>query len=32
MERKKASDFDQQVLDLYDGRAHDFVSHRDFLS
>ena len=31
MERKKASDFDQRLLDLYDAYAHGRVSRREFL-
>lgn len=31
MERKQASDFDQELLDLYDGYAHDRISRREFL-
>ena len=31
MERMKASDFDQGLLDLYDGYAHGTVSRREFL-
>lgn len=31
MNRKKASDFDQAVLDLYDGYVHGRISRRDFL-
>ena len=31
IERKKASDFDQELLDLYDGYAHGTVSRREFL-
>ncbi len=30
MERKKASDFDQRALDLYDDYAHGRISRRDF--
>ncbi|MGI9486134.1 MAG: YghX family hydrolase [Geminicoccaceae bacterium] len=30
MERKKASDFDQELLDLYDGYAHGQISKRQF--
>ena len=30
MERKKASDFDQELLDLYDGYAHGEISKRQF--
>jgi carboxymethylenebutenolidase len=30
MERKKASDFDQRALDLYDDYAHGRLSRRDF--
>lgn len=31
MERKRASDFPQEVLDLFDGYQHGFLSRRDFL-
>jgi len=31
MERLKASDFDQRLLDLYDGYAHGHLSRRQFL-
>ena len=31
MERKKATDFDQGLLDLYDGYAHGQISRRQFL-
>lgn len=31
MERKKASDFDQELLDLYDSYAHDRINRREFL-
>ncbi len=31
MERKKAGDFDQGLLDLYDGYAHGRISRRQFL-
>lgn len=31
MERKKASDFPQEVLDLFDGYVHGTMSRRDFL-
>ncbi len=31
MERKKASDFDQGLLDLYDGYAHGRLDRREFL-
>jgi carboxymethylenebutenolidase len=31
MERRKASDFPQAVLDLFDGYQHGFVSRREFL-
>lgn len=31
MERKKASDFDQELLDLYDSYAHNRISRREFL-
>jgi len=30
MERKKATDFDQELLDLYDRYAHNFISRREF--
>ncbi|MGW8248308.1 MAG: YghX family hydrolase [Acidiferrobacterales bacterium] len=30
MDRKKASDFDQELLDLYDKYAHNIISRRDF--
>ena len=30
-DRKKASDFDQKLLDLYDGYAHNQISRREFL-
>jgi len=30
MERKKASEFDQELLDLYDKYAHNLISRRDF--
>lgn len=30
MQRKKASDFDQELLDLYDGYAHGEISKRQF--
>jgi len=30
MERKKASDFDQELLDLYDGYTHGEISKRQF--
>jgi len=30
MERKKAGDFDQELLDLYDKYAHNLISRRDF--
>jgi carboxymethylenebutenolidase len=32
MERKHASDHDQELLDLYDGYAHSQINRRDFLS
>jgi carboxymethylenebutenolidase len=32
MERKHASDYDQELLDLYDGYAHGQVDRRGFLS
>jgi carboxymethylenebutenolidase len=31
VERKKASDFDQELLDLYDSYAHNRISRREFL-
>ncbi|TDI54388.1 MAG: dienelactone hydrolase family protein [Alphaproteobacteria bacterium] len=31
MERNKASDFDQGLLDLYDGFAHGLINRREFL-
>jgi len=31
MERKKASDFPQAVLDLFDGYQHGFITRREFL-
>ncbi len=31
-ERKKASDFPQEVLKLFDGYVHGFIERRDFLS
>ena len=31
MERRKASDFDQELLDLYDSYAHNHTSRREFL-
>ena len=31
MQRKKASDFDQRILELYDGYVHGRMSKRDFL-
>jgi carboxymethylenebutenolidase len=31
MTRKKASDFDQGLLDLYDGYAHGLINRREFL-
>ncbi len=31
MDRKKASEFDQQLLDLYDDYAHGRIARRDFL-
>lgn len=31
MTRKKASDFDQDLLDLYDRYAHDLIGRREFL-
>lgn len=30
MDRKKASDFDQELLNLYDKYAHNLISRRDF--
>jgi carboxymethylenebutenolidase len=30
MDRKKASDFDQELLDLYDKYAHNIISRREF--
>src|SRR5882757_2189635 len=32
MERKKASDFPQELLNLFDGYVHGRTSRRDFLS
>ncbi len=32
MDRKKASDFDQELLDLYDGYAHGRIERREFLN
>ena len=32
MERKKASDFPPEVLKLFDGYVHGFISRRDFLN
>jgi len=32
MERKRASDYDQELLDLYDGYAHGQIDRRGFLS
>jgi carboxymethylenebutenolidase len=32
MERKHASDYDQELLDLYDGYAHNQIDRRGFLS
>jgi carboxymethylenebutenolidase len=32
MERQKAEEFDQEVLDLYDDFAHSRISRRDFLN
>jgi len=32
MERKQASDYDQELLDLYDGYAHGQIDRRGFLS
>lgn len=31
MERKQASELDQQVLDLYDDYAHGRLSRRDYI-
>ncbi|MFQ5544745.1 MAG: YghX family hydrolase [Acidiferrobacterales bacterium] len=31
MEHRKASDFDQELLDLYDSYAHNHISRREFL-
>ncbi len=31
MERKKASDFDQELLNLYDRYAHGLIERREFL-
>ncbi len=31
MERRKASDFDQELLDLYDSYAHGLIERREFL-
>ena len=31
MERRKASEFPQEVLDLFDGYVHGSVSRREFL-
>jgi len=31
MQRKKASDFPQEVLDLFDGYQHGFINRREFL-
>lgn len=31
MARKKAGDYDQSLLDLYDRYAHDLISRREFL-
>ena len=31
MERKKASDFDQELLNLYDKYAHGIIERREFL-
>ncbi|MAT14529.1 MAG: dienelactone hydrolase [Planctomyces sp.] len=31
MERKKASDFDQEILDLYDDYAHGRLNRRDYI-
>ena len=32
MNRKKTSDFDQELLDLYDGYAHGLIERREFLN
>ena len=32
MERQKASDFDQELLDLYDSYAHGLIERREFLN
>ncbi len=32
MERQKASDFDQELLDLYDSYAHGMIERREFLN
>ncbi len=32
MDRKKASDFDQELLDLYDSYAHGLIERREFLN
>jgi carboxymethylenebutenolidase len=31
MERKKASDFPQEVLDIFDGYVHGRINRREFL-
>lgn len=31
MDRKKAGDFPQEVLKLFDGYVHGFIERRDFL-
>ena len=31
MERKRASDFRQEVLDLFDGYVHGLIDRREFL-
>ena len=31
MKRKKASDYDQGLLDLFDGYVHGDINRRDFL-
>jgi carboxymethylenebutenolidase len=31
MERRKASDYPQEVLDLFDGYVHGRLTRRDFL-
>jgi carboxymethylenebutenolidase len=32
MERKKASDFPQELLNLFDGYVHGMISRRQFLT